>query len=260
MKKRVWLAVILILLSVVNSVVFNVIGDQFEEPFYNSWIDLSSYMIVLYAVFAVLLPDKLQPIKFIPSLVIVGYYVTYFVGYQTDPELSNPFGYASMVYTAAFSILLMSLVDLLKNDYQGFKIFVAMMLFGLNTYGVINTFSYKSDDFTGTFQTVLQDVTMTLLVFQLPFVIFFLETFYQKVTRKRREEIERIKASIEIPYNRYRLEQKPNQIANISVEAKTLAQLQREKNALKGITNLYEAGLLSEEEFERKKKRILSGK
>lgn len=259
MKKRIWLAVILVILSLVFWMTTVQAKESFiGTPFYD-WIDLTGFMIVLYAIFAVMLPDKLQFIKFIPSLFIVGLYVFMIIDFYPDPSLTNPFGPTSMVYTAALGILIMSLVDLLKNDFQGFKIFVAVMMLALNSYGVYTTYYYFALQLTDelTMAEIYNTIILSVLIYQLPFIIFFLETFYQKVTLKRREEVKQMK---DVPYNRYRPEDTPTQVKDSSKEPKTAFQLQREKNALHGITMLYEAGLLTDEEFERKKQRILSGK
>lgn len=258
MKRRIWLAFLLIILSLV----FWVVTIEAKEFYYGhilyDMISISGYMMILYVLFAVMLPDKLQFIKFIPSLIIVGLYVLLIVEFNLDPDFADPFGPVSMVYTAAFGILMMSLFDLLNNEYQGFKIFVAVMMLALNSFGLYNTLYFFISDLQGASpQDIYDALFIGMIIFQLPFFIFFFETFYQKATLNRRAEI---KAKNELPYNRYRLDDPPKVIKDAAEQIRTSAQLQREKNALHGITMLYEAGLLTKEEFERKKERILSGK
>ena len=258
MKKRIWLAVILVLLSLAFWVVTIEAKDSYQGHILYDWIGIAGYMMILYVLFAIMLPDKYQFIKFIPSMLILVFYVFIIIDFYPDPDFQNPFGPTSMVYTAILGIFLMSVVDLMKNDYQGFKIFVAMMMLALNAYGIYNTLYYFSLESQGLSPREIYDALfMGMTIFQLPFFIFFLETFYQKVTLRRREEV---KAQADIPYNRYRPDDTPTPKQDSTEQPKTSAQLQREKNALHGITMLYEAGLLTDEEFERKKKRILSGK
>ena len=92
---------------------------------------------------------------------------------------------------------------------------------------------------------------MFFAIFIAPYIVMLFNQIYLYVNRDKL-----VKEKEEVPYNRYRPEIKQE----IVEPEKTLAQTQREKNAIRGLTLLYEAGLLSDEEFERKKKKVLSSK
>ena len=263
MKKRKILLITILILLLINLIAFNVIQSSFnEDDAVYSWMKIAIIAFIIHTVYSLFMPQKYRFFKLIPSFFIVGFMVAFLTSYFPDPNLENPFGILSMIYVAILVTSLMYLVDLFSPSYRGFHIFVSVLLISLVVYGNINTFYYSSrlpHVIIG--EAFFLQLLTTHIVFFAPFwIMMFIFIYHLDVTPEyhRTKEV--------MPYNRYRpLEIDPakknsSNTPKIVAEVKTPEQLNRERNAIKSLTVLKDAGLLSTEEFERKKNKILNGK
>ena len=261
MKKRTLLIAIMLILLLGSIMTLNFTRGSFDydDPV-KPWLQLAMIALIAHTTFSFFMPKRYRIIKLIPAFFIVGFMVSFLVSHFPDPNLENPFGILSMVYAAILVTALMYLIDLLSPTYHGFKVFIGVALLAVVVYGNFNTAYYSFhfvpptsvEEFIGYF-------IITHFAFYGFYWIMLLTFIYQmKVVPERQKEV--------LPYNRYRPQevdpklQKNNQATKSNVTIKTPEQLNRERNAIKSLTALKEAGLLSDEEFERKKNKVLSGK
>ncbi|MCD8562090.1 MAG: SHOCT domain-containing protein [Acholeplasmataceae bacterium] len=263
MMKRKYLIIVIAIFVLITIIAYNLMRSAaFNNPTIDSWMQLSMFAIFVHTVYAVFVPQQYRYFKLIPGIFIIGFMITYVTNYSLLPIYDDPFGILSMIYGAILVTGLMYVIDLMSPKYTGFHIFVSVILFAVLVYANINTIylSYNMQPIDDMLMFWGQ-VILTHFVFYGPYwlmVLIFVLRFNQEPMLKKQKET--------IPYNRYR----PNEVdpalqkRNVSTTqrmttpTKTKEQLDRERNAIKSLTILKDAGLLSDEEFERKKKKVLS--
>ncbi|HAX03262.1 MAG: hypothetical protein A2Y45_01125 [Tenericutes bacterium GWC2_34_14] len=262
--KRKYLIIVISILVLTTIIAYNLMRSAvFSEPNIDSWMQLAMIAIVVHTIYAVFVPQHYRYFKLIPGIFIIGFMIAYVTNFSLLPIYDDPFGILSMVYGAILVTCLIYVIDLLSPKYTGFHIFVSVILFAVLVYANINTIylSYNMQPIDDMPQFWGQ-VILTHFVFYGPYwlmvLIFILRLNQEPVLKKQKETI---------PYNRYRPNdvdpalQKRSSSSTTSrpvQTTKTKEQLDRERNAIKSLTILKKAGLLSEEEFERKKKKVIS--
>jgi hypothetical protein len=248
---------ILPILSVILAFAYFVFISTFKydfdpsEPMYD-WVQVGGLAFLVYILLSLFLKGNYRFIIWIPGFLYVGFIIAFLMSNWSEPNIQNPFGEYSVFYMTIVSYSLIVFIDAFTSSIQGFKLFLTVMLSALIAYGFIN-FYYEIIEIHG-YELNSDFYFSVFMIFMLFIAPYFIMLFNQIFLYVNREKF--VKEKAEVPYNRYRPEIKPD----IVEPEKTLAQTQREKNAIRGLTLLYEAGLLSDEEFERKKKKVLSSK
>lgn len=251
--KRNILSILSVILAFAYFIFISIIRNSFDElePIYN-WSQIGGLAFLVYTLLSLFLKRNYRYILWVPGFLFVGFLITFLLMNRFEPTFNDPFGEFSILYMSIISYTLIVFIDPFPSSIQGFKLFLTIILSALIAYGFINTI-YLIEDIQGnlTNSEFILQMIMFIAIFIAPYIVMLFNQIYLYVNRDKFA-----KEKEEVPYNRYRPEIKPDAVET----EKTLAQTQREKNAIKGLTHLYEAGLLSDEEFERKKKKVLSSK
>lgn len=250
MKKRYSLPILTIILAFAYFMFLSSYKHYFiEEPLYD-WMQIGALSFLIYIIMSFFLKDKWRLLVYIPGFLFVGFMIS-FLDNAWDYEYANdPFSHYSILYCAILVYFLLVALDALIQEFAGIKLFFTVILSAVLIYGFANFYylaysmqpGVPSDEYN--FEAFIM-----FIIFISPYLLILLSMIYQTLSK---EEVVKEKQ----PYNRYR----PELTFNQEAPEKTAFQTQREKNALRGLTLLHDAGLLSDDEFERKKNRVLSGK
>lgn len=248
MRKSYTLPILLILLAFAYFMFLSSYKNLFyDEPLYG-WFQVGGIGFLLYVILSLFLRKKYRLLIWIPGFLFVGFIAATLIYSSQDPLSRDPLSHYSLIYASLIVYFLIVLVDGLNTKYAQIKLFFTTVFLPLMVYGFLN-FYYLISSSGINLPEHEMELFLMFIIYTSPYLVLLINAIYQAMTKE-----ELIKE--EVPYNRYRPEQNDQKI---SLE-KTSAQLQREKNAIRGLSLLHDAGLLSDDEFERKKTKILSGK
>lgn len=220
-----------------------------EEPLYD-WMQIGALSFLVYIVLSHFLRDKWRLFVYLPGFLFIGFMISFLMNVWDYDYANDPLSHYSVMYASTLVYFLLIAMDAIKKEFAGFKLFLTIILFSILIFGYVNfyylAYELQPDVPRSDYNF---EALIIFIIFVAPYFIILLSMIYQIFTKE-------LAVKEELPYNRYRPELVKGQVE----PEKSLFQTQREKNAIRGLSLLHEAGLLSDEEFERKKKKVLSGK
>lgn len=250
MKKRYILPIVTLILAFAYFMFLSTYKDNFQqEPLYD-WMQVGALSFLIYITLSLFLRNKWRLFIYIPGFLYVGFMISFLINVWNYEYAQDPFSHYSIIYASLLVYFLLIALDALKHEFAGIKLFFTVILSTLLIYGFVN-FYYLA--YTIQPDVLLNDYNfeafLIFIIFISPYFVILCSMIYQTLSKE--EPVKEVE-----PYNRYRPDIKVSQ----EEPEKSAYQTQREKNAIRGLTLLHDAGLLSDDEFERKKNRVLSGK